>query len=1166
MRIRKLGLRRYGKFTDAVVDFGQPKSGGPDLHIVYGPNEAGKSTAMSACLDLIYGIQPHSRFNFLHPYPAMRIEAEVENSSGIRILARIKRPQNSLLDDADRPIADASLLGEIGGLDRSAYQTMFCLDDETLEAGGESILASKGDLGHLLFSATAGLANLSHQLGSAYAEADAFFRSGKRTGILADLKKELAVLKETRDGIDTLASEFSRLVVDRDDTTKAYEEALAQRGRTQARSDEIQRVLNVLPRLHSLRGLRTQLAPLATLPDAPPTWAADLPDLMTKQTKLATQTQTVADALEDLTRELEGLAVNYSVYGLKSRAELLTDVRARYVTAEKDLPDRRLQLSLAEQTVARILSRIDRATEADPTRLVLSTTVTGELRKLIERRSGVEAALAGAEAELEKARNALTEAEERLGTDDGGLDATTSRSLAAAMGVARQSDDSARFRAADRIRQERADEMTDCLIELSPWKGGGDALLSIPVPAPDQLEHWASADTELAGDLGRRHGEVDRLSAEAAQLDGKIEALGSAAGVVSDQEAGAARSAREAAWAAHKNALDATTAAAFETEMRKFDLVTEQRFGHIEGVAELNRALMVRGEVRNALEQTRQTLQETVRRRAAIAEEIRRSVVEIGGGLDETMGLAGLKPWLRKRDRAIEVRGKLASAERELRQAHADASHSRERMADALRSAGVPLPQHNDVPAMLAAGQAALDHAVDAAALRTSVDDRRRELKSRERKLLDARLNDEKWSSEWRHACGTCWLGEKDVPPATAMVRETLEAIADLGSVLEKKAGLTDRVAKMERDQAQFRAEVEALAALIGLPSRPSDVIGLCQAVLESVADAARTRDRRQEIEARRLTEQEKARRLADDSATVQALAQQMTDLCNVGTLAEVDGCLRAIASRSDIASRLNAVREEILAAMQLETIEEAENVLDALDQGSLEAELIERKARYEDQDSRTRDLFAAKNKAEDRISAVGGDGSVAAIDAKRRTTLLIIEDKAVAYLKLRLGAAAADNALRAYRDRHRSSMMARASESFALISRGAYSKLVTQSSGGSEILIANGADGSSKIASELSKGTRFQLYLALRVAGYHEFVRAHAPPPFLADDIMETFDDFRAEEAFRLLAGMAGAGQVVYFTHHRHLCEIAKSVERTVTIHNLEKDSALPDVTRSAA
>jgi len=48
-----------------------------------------------------------------------------------------------------------------------------------------------------------------------------------------------------------------------------------------------------------------------------------------------------------------------------------------------------------------------------------------------------------------------------------------------------------------------------------------------------------------------------------------------------------------------------------------------------------------------------------------------------------------------------------------------------------------------------------------------------------------------------------------------------------------------------------------------------------------------------------------------------------------------------------------------------------------------------------------------------------------------------------------------------------------------------------------------------------MSKGTRFQLYLALRVAGYHEFASSRRPVPFIADDIMETFDDFRAEEAF---------------------------------------------------
>jgi uncharacterized protein YhaN len=111
MRIRKLGLRRYGKFTDAFIDFGERVVGSPDLHIVYGPNEAGKSTAMSACTDLLYGIAPQSRFNFLHPYPTMRIEAELETLGGIRSFARIKRLQNSLLDDAGDPVPDAMLLG-----------------------------------------------------------------------------------------------------------------------------------------------------------------------------------------------------------------------------------------------------------------------------------------------------------------------------------------------------------------------------------------------------------------------------------------------------------------------------------------------------------------------------------------------------------------------------------------------------------------------------------------------------------------------------------------------------------------------------------------------------------------------------------------------------------------------------------------------------------------------------------------------------------------------------------------------------------------------------------------------------------------------------------------------------------------------------------------------
>ena len=86
---------------------------------------------------------------------------------------------------------------------------------------------------------------------------------------------------------------------------------------------------------------------------------------------------------------------------------------------------------------------------------------------------------------------------------------------------------------------------------------------------------------------------------------------------------------------------------------------------------------------------------------------------------------------------------------------------------------------------------------------------------------------------------------------------------------------------------------------------------------------------------------------------------------------------------------------------------------------------------------------------------------------------------------------------------------------------RGAYRGLATQPDKESEILVAISAEGGSKIASELSKGTWFQLYLALRVAGYHEFASSRRPVPFIADDVMETF----------------------YFTHHQHICEIARRI-----------------------
>ena len=51
MRLRRLDLIRYGHFTDFAIDFGARREKEIDLHIIYGPNEAGKSTLLISFLE-----------------------------------------------------------------------------------------------------------------------------------------------------------------------------------------------------------------------------------------------------------------------------------------------------------------------------------------------------------------------------------------------------------------------------------------------------------------------------------------------------------------------------------------------------------------------------------------------------------------------------------------------------------------------------------------------------------------------------------------------------------------------------------------------------------------------------------------------------------------------------------------------------------------------------------------------------------------------------------------------------------------------------------------------------------------------------------------------------------------------------------------------------------
>ena len=131
--------------------------------------------------------------------------------------------------------------------------------------------------------------------------------------------------------------------------------------------------------------------------------------------------------------------------------------------------------------------------------------------------------------------------------------------------------------------------------------------------------------------------------------------------------------------------------------------------------------------------------------------------------------------------------------------------------------------------------------------------------------------------------------------------------------------------------------------------------------------------------------------------------------------------------------------------------------------------------------------------------------------------------------------------------------MMQATETAFAELTNGAYSKLQTQIDGAAETLLALDASGMAKQAQDMSKGTRFQLYLALRAAAYEQLADQDAALPFFCDDIFETFDEERTRSACRVMERVGRRGQAIYLTHHQHVVDIAREVcGESVQIHSI--------------
>ena len=127
--------------------------------MVYGLNEAGKSTLLSAYADLLCGIPRQTPMAFLVQRPKLRIQASVtmDDGSTVNVIRTSKNAPNDLLDAAtSKPVTAEVRRALMQALDHNSLMTRFGLDHNRLVTGGRELMKGQGGLADIVFEARSG--------------------------------------------------------------------------------------------------------------------------------------------------------------------------------------------------------------------------------------------------------------------------------------------------------------------------------------------------------------------------------------------------------------------------------------------------------------------------------------------------------------------------------------------------------------------------------------------------------------------------------------------------------------------------------------------------------------------------------------------------------------------------------------------------------------------------------------------------------------------------------------------------------------------------------------------------------------------------------------------------------------------------------------------------
>lgn len=1142
MRLSRLDLTRFGHFTDFSLDFGEPVPGKADLHIIFGPNEAGKTTAFEAYLDLLFGVPTRSQYNFLHDYDNMRIGACLEIDGAEHELVRIKKRQNDLLDASGNPVGPAILARSLGGMNREQYRAMFSLDDETIEQGGDDILASHGDLGKLLFSAAAGLSDLSGVLDKAREAAEDFHKKSARKSFLAEARRQLKALeKEIRD-IDLNATRYQTLRAALE--TVATDEKAARKKRDDLMGDQarLEALIECLPLLAKRNGLDSDLEAVKDYTVFQEAWPEQARGLREREVAATAQETAAQDTLKTLREKQTGIKPDPGTLAVKQEIEQLMDVpRSRALTAQGDVPKREQERTDLNTDIEQAMKDLG-LTEVDPANL--AEPVLGRFERLANEVKTAREALDTAGEEERDARDELDDISEGEAEETQAV--PLADDLRALLDRLEPEALTSRFREANAAVTRDKNTVAEALAGLVPWHGDADQLPAAQV-TEDQARRIADAHNDLKDAHKAARQDFDKAARELAGIEARLDTMKTDASLFSDEDKQEARSHRDSVWNEHTGALTLETADRFHEEMVRVDAIQDAQLEAADRLARLRELQM------NVAELTAQKAQwkAQVETQAQALEAEQSTFADLLKelSLPENFDPDDLQPWLKSLAGAHKATTAFAQAKEAQTQVQADTDWAEA----ALRKALNATPDSGDLSDLTRMARKTLEDAGRAQERARAIQAAGTKLAKREQKVgeLERCLSDAE--AEWGTQADASPLKIDD----PSGFHDALPTLRKLGPWFSEREKLNGRIKAMKKDADDFGKAVRDLNTRLGGDLHDED-FALAQQLVNRLKAAEQASHDLQTLKSQ-IQEQEDmlvsvGKEFNNIAATIEEMAPAFPDASEIKTTEDLRNAVSNAEKADGLREGIADLQRRIALRLGKDGFDAALEILEGTDIPAATASFQSVKADLVEAEKTLEGAIGDLRAARDALAAVGGDDAVARLQEKRQVLLLDIAEQARKSLRLRLGVLLAEQALSRYRDTHRSGMLAATEKAFTKLTAGRYTKLATQPDGQNEVLLAvRGEDDRSISAAKMSKGTRFQLYLALRLAGYGQFVADGTILPFIADDILETFDNTRTSAALDLLGEISLSGQALYFTHHEHVVDLARTrLGDAVQIHDL--------------